>query len=125
MPKRWMAFRWPAKASLIFRGDSPVYLHTGDNDPRRPFGIRFISCTNIYMSGLMLINSPQWMQHYLDCENVMLEDLNVFNHAHQNNDGMDIDGCRNVYVRNCRVDSDDDGICLKSNGPSSCENVLI
>jgi hypothetical protein len=73
----------------------------------------------------MLINSAQWMQHYLDCENVMLEDLNVFNHAHQNNDGIDIDGCRNVYVRNCRVDSDDDGICLKSNGPSSCENVLI
>jgi len=113
------------KGIIDFQGNSPVYLHTSDNDPRRPFGIRFISCTNIYMSGLMLINSPQWMQHYLDCENVMLEDLNVFNHAHQNNDGMDIDGCRNVYVRNCRVDSDDDGICLKSNGPSSCENVLI
>ncbi len=43
----------------------------------------------------------------------------------KNNDGIDIDGCRNVYVRNCRVDSDDDGICLKSNGPEFCENVLI
>ncbi len=42
-----------------------------------------------------------------------------------NNDGIDIDGCRNVYVRNCRFDSDDDAICLKSNGPSRCENVLI
>jgi polygalacturonase len=73
----------------------------------------------------MLMNSAQWLQHYLDCENVMIENLTVFNHAHQNNDGLDIDGCRNVYVRNCRVDSDDDGICLKSNGPSSCENVLI
>ncbi len=113
------------KGTIDFQGDSPVYQPSHDNDPLRPFGIRFVTCTNVYVSGLMLINSPQWMEHYLNCENVMLEDLNVFNHAHQNNDGMDIDGCRNVYVRNCRVDSDDDGICLKSNGPDSCENVLI
>ncbi|MEO5714884.1 MAG: glycosyl hydrolase family 28 protein [Luteolibacter sp.] len=113
------------KGIIDFQGDSPVYYPSHDNDPRRPFGIRCVSCTNVYVSGLMLLNSPQWMQHYLDCQNVMIENLNVFNHAHQNNDGMDIDGCRNVYVRNCRVDSDDDGICLKSNGPSSCENVLV
>ncbi len=113
------------KGTINFQGDSLAYQPSHDNDPLRPFGIRFVTCTNVYVSGLMLINSPQWMQHYLDCENVMLEDLNIFNHVHQNNDGMDIDGCRNVYVRNCRVDSDDDGICLKSNGPGSCENVLI
>jgi polygalacturonase len=110
---------------IDFQGDSSVYLPSHDNDPRRPFGIRFVTCTNVYVRGLKLIDSPQWMEHYLDCENVMLENLNVFNHAQQNNDGIDIDGCRNVYVRNCRVDSDDDGICLKSNGPGSCENVLI
>lgn len=113
------------KGVIDFQGDSPVYLPSRDNDPRRPFGIRLVSCSNVYVNGLMLINSPQWMQHYLDCENVMIENLNVFNHAHRNNDGMDIDGSRNVYVRNCRVDSDDDAICLKSNGPKPCENVLI
>ncbi len=113
------------KGTIDFQGDSLAYQPSHDNDPLRPFGIRFVTCTNVYVRGLMLINSAQWMEHYLDCENVMLEDLNVFNHAHQNNDGLDIDGCRNVYVRNCRVDSDDDGICLKSNGPGSCENVLI
>ena len=113
------------KGIIDFQGTSPVYLGTGNNDPRRPFGIRIVSSKNIYISGVMLWNSPQWMQHYLNCENLMIENINVFNHAHQNNDGMDIDGCRNVYVRNCRVDSDDDAICLKSNGPSICENVLI
>jgi polygalacturonase len=113
------------KAVIDFNGSHPVYYYTSNNDPRRPFGIRIISSKNIFMSGLMLSNSPQWMQHYLNCENVMLENLNVFNHANQNNDGINIDGSRNVYVRNCRVDSDDDAICLKSNGPSRCENVLI
>jgi polygalacturonase len=113
------------KGMIDFQGTSPVYLGTGNNDKRRPFGIRIVSSKNIYVSGIMLLNSPQWMQHYLDCENLMVEGINVFNHAHQNNDGIDIDGCRNVYVRNSRIDSDDDAICLKSNGPSACENVLI
>ena len=113
------------KGIIDFRGDDMVYLNTGNNDPRRPFGIRIISSENVYVAGLMLLNSPQWLQHYLNCGNVMIENVNVFNHAHENNDGMDIDGCRNVYVRNSRVDSDDDGICLKSNGPASCENVLV
>ena len=113
------------KGIIDFQGDSPIYFNTGNNDPRRPFGIRIVSSKNIYLNGLMLWNSAQWMQHYLNCENLLIENLNVFNHAHQNNDGLDIDGCRNVYVRNCRVDSDDDAICLKSNGPSPCENILI
>ncbi|MES2439949.1 MAG: glycosyl hydrolase family 28 protein [Verrucomicrobiota bacterium] len=113
------------KGTIDFQGGSPAYWPSRDNDPLRPFGIRIVSSSNIYVSGIMLMNSAQWMQHYLDCDNVMLENLTVFNHAHQNNDGIDIDGCRNVYVRNCRVDSDDDAICLKSNGPSACENVLI
>ena len=113
------------KGTIDFQGTSAVYLGTGNNDPRRPFGIRIVSSKNIYVSGIMLLNSAQWLQHYLDCENLMVENINVFNHAHQNNDGIDIDGCRNVYVRNSRIDSDDDAICLKSNGPSACENVLI
>ncbi|OAQ38948.1 hypothetical protein A5893_12990 [Pedobacter psychrophilus] len=113
------------KGTIDFKGDSPVYLGMGDNDIRRPFGIRIISSKNIYVAGIMLLNSAQWMQHYLNCENVMIENINVFNHAHQNNDGIDIDGCKNVYIRNCRVDSDDDAICLKSNGPSLCENILV
>jgi polygalacturonase len=110
---------------IDFQGTHSVYSNTGNNDPKRPFGIRFVSSKNIYLNGLSLMNSPQWMQHYLDCENVMIENLTVFNHAHQNNDGIDIDGCRNVYVRNCLIDSDDDAICLKSNGPRACENILI
>lgn len=112
------------EGTIDFQGGSPVYPKN-DNDPRRPNGIRIVSSTNIRVSGLLLINSAKWMQHYLDCENVMLDNVTVFNHAQRNNDGIDIDGCRNVYVRNCRVDSDDDAICLKSTGPRACENVLI
>src|SRR5208283_2144905 len=41
-----------------------------------------------------------------------------------NNDGIDIDGCAHVAVRGCDIDSEDDGICLKS-GDRACDDVMV
>ncbi len=69
-----------------------------------------------------------------NCRNVVLRDFSILHGGHfgilatgvdnltidnlkidTNRDGMDIDGCRNVRVSNCSVNSPwDDGICLKS-----------
>jgi hypothetical protein len=110
---------------IDFNGYTEIFQTGIGNDIRRPFGIRFISCKNILIEGLYLTNSIQWLQHYIDCDNLRIHNIKVYNHANKNNDGMDIDGCRNVLVSDCEVDSDDDAICLKSNGLSACENVLI
>lgn len=110
---------------IDFRGGAPVFQTGLNNDPRRPFGIRFISCRRVEVRDVTLINSAQWLQHYLNCDDVAITHETVFNHVNQNNDGIDIDGCRHVRVSDCRVDSDDDGICLKSNGPAPCEDVLV
>lgn len=92
----------------------------------RPYIIRFISCTNVNVSGITLKNSPAWMQHYLNCESVRLENLTIFNHGNYNNDGVDIDNCRNVQITGCLVDTDDDGICIKStNATGICENIVV
>jgi polygalacturonase len=42
-----------------------------------------------------------------------------------NNDGLDIDSCDRVVVRGCRIDSQDDAICLKSSTHAPCQNVLV
>jgi polygalacturonase len=49
----------------------------------------------------------------------------VFNHASFNNDGLNIDSCRDVHVTGCRIDSDDDGIVLKSLSSTPCRNVTV
>lgn len=61
-------------------------------------------------------NSALWNQHYLDCEDVIVEHIHVFNHCNGNNDGIDIDGCRRFILSDSVIDSDDDGIVLKSTG---------
>ena len=91
----------------------------------RPRNILFISCRNVTVSDITMLNSAIWNQHYLNCEDVLVTNTHVFNHGNGNNDGIDIDGCRRFVLSNSVIDSDDDGIVLKSTGEAPCENILI
>ncbi len=91
----------------------------------RPYVIRMASCKNVSIEGVTLINSPMWMQHYLACDGVTIRGIRVNNLCNYNNDGIDIDSCRNVILSDCEIYSDDDAICLKSTTPRPCENVTI
>jgi polygalacturonase len=97
----------------------------GSDMDGRPRNILFISCQNIIVEGITMINSGMWNQHYLDCEDVKVKDITVYNHSNRNNDGIDIDGCRRFLLSNSIFDTDDDAICLKSTGEASCKNVVI
>jgi polygalacturonase len=91
----------------------------------RPFVIRLVNCRDVLVENVSLRNSGMWMQQYLACRRVRIHGISVDNHSTYNNDGMDLDGCRDVVVSDCRIDSDDDGICLKSTCDRPCENVTI
>ncbi|HEU5396191.1 MAG TPA: glycosyl hydrolase family 28 protein [Verrucomicrobiae bacterium] len=93
--------------------------------PGRPFLLRFIDCRRVVMDGITLRDAACWMENYLHCEDLILQGLKVENQANWNNDGMDIDGCRNVIVRDCWVNSEDDGICFKGAALRPMENVLV
>ncbi len=90
----------------------------------RPVIINFRNCRNITVRDVTLRESACWVQLYRDCDDVHIENITVRTMAAITNDGLDIDGCKNVIVRGCDIDSEDDGICLKSSR-RACENVLI
>lgn len=91
----------------------------------RPRNILFISCKHIRVKDITILNAAIWSQHYLDCEDVVVDGITSINHCNGNNDGIDIDGCRDVLLTNSRIDSDDDAIVLKSTGMAPCENVIV
>lgn len=93
--------------------------------PGRPFLIRILDSQQVHIQGLFLKDSPCWMQNYLHCDELLIEDLRVENQANFNNDGCDIDGCRRVIVRNCRINSEDDGLCFKGASERPTEEVLV
>ncbi|MEI8289141.1 MAG: glycosyl hydrolase family 28 protein [Verrucomicrobiota bacterium] len=90
----------------------------------RPVIINFRNCQRVTMRDVTLRESACWVQLYRDCNDVSIENIKVRTMAAITNDGLDIDGCKDVVVRGCDIDSEDDGICLKSTR-RACENILI
>jgi hypothetical protein len=115
------------KGEIYFRGENSYFPgpQTKVKIVDRPLGIRMVECSNVVVSDILLRNSAAWMQNYLLCNNLIFDAMRVENHANFNNDGLDIDGCRNVIVRNCFINSEDDAMCLKGGSNRLSENILI
>ena len=64
----------------------------------RPFLLRVINCRDVRVENVRMQNSGCWNQHYLACEGVLVRGIHVWNYVNDNNDGIDIDGCRDVIV---------------------------
>jgi polygalacturonase len=65
------------------------------------------------------------MQNYLNCEDLIFQRMQVQNQANHNNDGLDLDGCRRVIVRDCFINAEDDAFCLKGCSLRPTEDLLV
>ena len=81
----------------------------------RPNMISLRECEQVLLEGVTFQNSPAWNIHPLLCKHLTVENIHVKNPWFaQNGDGVDIESCEFVSVRNSKFDVGDDGICLKS-----------
>ena len=91
----------------------------------RPANIQFVACRRATVRDVSLHRAGSWMQQYLACEELFLHNLRVWNHGNKTNDGLDIDGCADVLVSDCDIDSHDDALVFKSTGPAACRNIAV
>ncbi len=84
-----------------------------DSSHLRPQFIQFNRCENILLEGISIVNSPFWTIHPYLSNNVVIRNVKVWAHGH-NNDGIDPDMSRNVLIENCLLDQGDDAIAIKS-----------
>jgi polygalacturonase len=106
-------------------GQGPLIKRPPGVRASMPRNIWFAECEDVSVENLHLRHSGFWMQHYLKCMRLRLHGLDVYNHGSCNNDGCDIDCCRDVTVSDCNIDSHDDALCLKSGNDRPTENVVI
>ena len=85
----------------------------------RPTLLNIVGCEDVRIEGVKLRNSAGWGLSFNRCCSVVLRHLDILNRAYWNNDGIDLTDCHDVMVKGCRVNSADDGICLKSYDPDS------
>ena len=134
-PRGWLSLIYAEKMSNIaitgfgtINGNGALQkprVNIGNDLQGRPNNILFISCHQVRVEGITMLHSGMWCQHYLNCEDVVIDKINVYNHSNKNNDAIDIDGCRRFMLSNSVFDSEDDGITLKSTGTAPCEDVTI
>jgi polygalacturonase len=92
---------------------------------KRPWVIVLNNCKNIIIRDLYIVDSPGYTIHTLNSENIRITGVNIKNPRYSpNSDALDIDGCRNVVISDCDIDSGDDCLALKSES-KPCENVVV
>jgi len=103
----------------LFRNDRP-------EAEIRPMLIYFRSCKKIFVHGVTMRNAASWVQTYDQCKNLQIDSITVDSRAFWNNDGIDIVDCDSVAITNSYIDSDDDGVCLKSHDANAvCQNITV
>ncbi len=88
-----------------------------DYECRRPRGILIQDCTDVTIRELVIYRAGFWSVHVLYSKYVTVDDLCIFNNIEghgPSTDGIDIDSSEYIEVANCRIDCNDDLICLKA-----------
>ncbi len=113
----WDAF-WKARAA----DDKTKNL-----DVPRPRNVFIQDSKDVRISGLSLRESGYWNLHLFRCQDVLVDSLDIRTpFKAPSTDGIDVDSCQDVSIRNCYVSVDDDNIVLKGNkGPFATNDKMI
>ncbi len=104
----------------------------------RPRLVFLWGCDNLKISGVKFCNSAFWTMHIYQSENILIENCRFQAPTRPvkapSSDALDFDVCRNITVRGCYLDVNDDGVTIKggkgvysnrSYESGAVENVLV
>ena len=85
----------------------------GDEAHLRPQFIQFNRCKGVLLDGVSIENSPFWVIHPFLCKDVVVRNVSVSAHGH-NNDGVDPEMTQNMLIEDCSFNQGDDVVAVKS-----------
>ena len=91
----------------------------------RPFLVRLVECRNVKILETSFVQAAAWCLHLQDCRDVQIQRAVIRSRCNGNNDGIDLDGCQNVTVEGCVIDSGDDAILPEIHIRKSCTSIRV
>jgi len=83
--------------------------------PRPRALVLLVDCVDVRIEGITLRSSPAWTLHLLACSQVLIRGMTLRGTVHgSNTDGVDLDGCSDVLLEDCDIETGDDALCLKN-----------
>jgi hypothetical protein len=93
--------------------------------------VMLVRCKDVLIRDLSFIDSPSWTIHPWGCERLVIENVYVSTSLKYGvwADGIDPDGCKDVRISNCTIETGDDALVFYSSsifGPArACENITV
>lgn len=103
----------------------------GQPNQEFPHMIHMRRCKDIRIAGLSILHSPSWTIYPYACERLVIDGVYIYTNPHEAvwADGIDPDGCKDVRISNCTIETGDDAIVFYSyniSGPAlPCENITV
>jgi hypothetical protein len=87
------------------------------NDPRRPMLMRIVGCRKVTVREVKLLDPASFTTFFVRSEDIHIERVTIRSRKSPNGDGLNFDGCRRVRIKDCDLDTGDDGIAPKTFHP--------
>jgi polygalacturonase len=93
--------------------------------------VLLVRCTDVRIAGLSFVDSPSWTIHPVQCQRLVIDGVFIRTSLRDGvwADGIDPDGCQDVRIANCTVETGDDALVFYSMdwfGPARpCENITV
>jgi Glycosyl hydrolases family 28 len=93
--------------------------------------VLLLRCRDVRIEGLSFVRSPSWTINPYACERLVIDGVYIATSLKEGvwADGIDPDGCRDVRIANCTIETGDDAIVFYSSdvwGPAlPCENITV
>lgn len=123
-----------ARARLVADAENHVPVSErvyADGAYLRPPFIQPFRCRRVLIEGVTIRSAPFWLINPVLCRDVTVSGVNCESLG-PNSDGCDPESCYNVLIENCRFDTGDDCIAIKSGRNADgrrintpCENIVI
>lgn len=109
--------------NIVITGRGAIDLTRLDRRERR--GVVFTYCENITVSGIKIINSPEWSFITYCCSDVTVEQVDILGYR-GNADGFAICNTKNAVINNCFARTADDEFEVKAlGGTMGTDNVTF
>ncbi len=96
-----------------------------------PRMVLLLRCTDVRIAGLKFLRSRSWTINPYACKRLVIDGVYIYSSQKEAvwADGIDPDGCQDVHISNCTIETGDDAICFYSTpawGPVlPTENVTV
>ena len=100
------------------------FQDTGNNHNRPPLFL-FERCSEVTIKDITFCQSLMWTAIFQHCDHVWIDGVKITENYFYNADGLDMIDCVDFLIENCDINTDDDGICLKSAYARGCVRGVV